>query len=316
MKNNVIVKVVFDRRKVATASKPGAVTIEVRYGAKDKRISTGVSVLPHQWDSSRMVVRHPDSASLNLKISNVLNPIKDFVNERIIRKDGFSFEDLNDFLNAGKSSASGMKFPEYVEKKLESRSDIQGVTKRNHKRLLNALNAFKKIRAFDDLNPRKIREFDEWLHTQGYTILVSSTLIFCFVRVGGPFFEGLDGAVVVDMDAGHLSVARCLLDLFVDELVGEVDGCGILLGVAVVNHLYTGPIKSAQTHGARLARAVDRASVELERAELIACFADSVHLCMCRRVVGECHLVNSRGDNLAVPYYHGAERAAAVDVVI
>lgn len=175
MKYNVIVKVVFDRRKISSATKPGAVTVEIRYGKKDKRLSTGVSVLPSQWDATRlMVVRHTDSANLNIKISKVLDPVKKYVCECQIRGEEFAFAKLDDFLRG--TNGRGQNFREYVETKTKSRTDIREVTKRNHNRLLNALDAFKRIQTFDDLTPRMIREFDKWLKAQGYV----QTTVACY----------------------------------------------------------------------------------------------------------------------------------------
>lgn len=171
-------KLCYDRRGKAVSQKgsetPGAVEIEIYFERKRKWISTGVSVVPSQWNNkSGMVVGNPDCGSLNLRINAQVKPIREYINGLMARGEEFSFEDIERELSKQKL---GVSFRDYVERKIESRSDIQGVTKRNHKRLLNALDGFKKIRTFDDLNPRKIREFDEWLHTQGYT----QTTVACY----------------------------------------------------------------------------------------------------------------------------------------
>ncbi len=51
------IKVIFDRRKKASAVNPGTIEIEVSYNRERIRLSTGVAVLRQQW-SGREVVNH------------------------------------------------------------------------------------------------------------------------------------------------------------------------------------------------------------------------------------------------------------------
>ena len=50
-----------------------------------------------------------------------------------------------------------------------------------------------------------------------------------------------------------------LFQLFVDEVISEVNVGGILLGVAIINLLDASPIDGAEAHGARLAGSIDDA---------------------------------------------------------
>ncbi len=52
------IKVIFDRRRKASAVTTGTVEIEVSYNRERVRLSTGVAVLRQQW-SGREVVNHP-----------------------------------------------------------------------------------------------------------------------------------------------------------------------------------------------------------------------------------------------------------------
>lgn len=47
------IKVIFDRRKKASAANPGTVEIEVSYNRERVRLSTGVAVLKQQWSGRR-----------------------------------------------------------------------------------------------------------------------------------------------------------------------------------------------------------------------------------------------------------------------
>lgn len=64
------IKVIFDRRKKASAANPGTVEIEVSYNRERVRLSTGVAVLKQQW-SGREVVNHPQADHLNEQIRRV-----------------------------------------------------------------------------------------------------------------------------------------------------------------------------------------------------------------------------------------------------
>jgi len=64
------IKVIFDRRKKASAVNPGTIEIEVSYNRERIRLSTGVAVLRQQW-SGREVVNHPEAERLNGQIRRV-----------------------------------------------------------------------------------------------------------------------------------------------------------------------------------------------------------------------------------------------------
>lgn len=160
------IRTLFDRKKKSCDTRKGIIEIEISFERKRKWISTGVSVLPSQWNAQSGVVRHPDSVALNMRIDAVRKPINDYISTLMIDQKPFTFDGLASVLVKAKNSGS---FVEYVEKKIESRKDLKEITRRNHRRLNNALAAFRKIQAFDDLTTAKIREFDEWLHEQKYT---------------------------------------------------------------------------------------------------------------------------------------------------
>ena len=58
------IKIIYDRRKKASAVTTGTVEVEVSYNRERVRLSTGVAVLKQQWQGNR-VVNHPDAVKLN-----------------------------------------------------------------------------------------------------------------------------------------------------------------------------------------------------------------------------------------------------------
>lgn len=68
------VRILFDRRKRATATVKGTVEIEVVSNGERLRLSTGVCVLRQQWKGGS-VINHPKEAELNKKIREMYDDI-------------------------------------------------------------------------------------------------------------------------------------------------------------------------------------------------------------------------------------------------
>ena len=66
--NIPLVAYIFDRKKQASADKPGKIEIRITSGKVQKYVATGISVLPGCWQRG-MVVNLPNAASLNNRIS-------------------------------------------------------------------------------------------------------------------------------------------------------------------------------------------------------------------------------------------------------
>lgn len=160
------IRLVHNRRCTATETRPAAIEVDIAFQRKQKRISTGVAVLVSQWDAVKWVVNHPDSAMLNQRIEAVRRPIYDYISMLMLKGEEFTFDGLTSTLAKKTYSES---FVNFVKNRIEARTDIKEVTRRNHRRLNKALESFERIQSFDDLTPQKIRAFDDWLHEQKYT---------------------------------------------------------------------------------------------------------------------------------------------------
>ena len=87
------IRVIFDRRKTATAVKKASVEIEVYFNRERTRISTGVSVLKQQWRDG-MVVNHPEAQQLNETVRSMYDAI--FARIETMQRNGtFDVELLN-----------------------------------------------------------------------------------------------------------------------------------------------------------------------------------------------------------------------------
>ncbi len=159
------VRLVFDRKKLATRQKTGLVQIEVGYRRQRKWIGTGVKVFSDQWSEKYRVVNHPEAREMNKRLAEQLAALEEFISSQIKEDVPFSFERLEAFIRKEEAQTS---FIEFVEDRINDRGDIRTSTKKTHCTLLNALYEFGKIRDMSDITKANIKRFDDWLHAQGY----------------------------------------------------------------------------------------------------------------------------------------------------
>lgn len=151
------VRVVFDRKHVATKSHKGLVQIEICYRGKRKWLSANVKLYKDQWDDRRHVIKTTQAFELNDYLNTQVSSL-----EKWLRTDvPFSWEKLEKHIQEG---AHTDDFIEILENDLESRNDIRPVTKRTHRKLVTILKEYGKIRFLPDLTSAKIFDFDNWMH--------------------------------------------------------------------------------------------------------------------------------------------------------
>lgn len=165
------VRIVYDFKHQASATKRGVVSIEIYYKGKRKRVNTGVRVFPSQWNNRHGVVKSIDAAELNQTIHSVLQNITDWINQLRLNRESFSFEKLERYLLTEKTEDDN--FLKYVERKIDGRKDIRESTRRTQKKLVGSLKEFGKIMFFSEVTRERIREYDMWLHGRNY---VQSTI--------------------------------------------------------------------------------------------------------------------------------------------
>lgn len=147
---------VFDRKKTATAKKKALVQIEIVYGRKKKYISTGVYLYKGEWDSVALVIRRFDMDELNERLKTQYRNIYSYINELARKREEFSFDKVDRFLNRESPDDS---FIMYVDKRIADRNDIKLSTKKQHKKLVNMLERYDKIKYFSDLTKANIQDF-------------------------------------------------------------------------------------------------------------------------------------------------------------
>lgn len=155
-----ILRKIYDRRKRAKDGKPGKVEIEVYLNNKRKYISTGVSVLPEEWDGNE-VCNRADAFALNRSIERQMEPIREAIGRMAASGEAFSLGALGVQMQRKRLTGS---FIDYVEDKILHRKDIAESTRRAQMKIVAALREYKGISQFSDVTLRNVKGFDQWLH--------------------------------------------------------------------------------------------------------------------------------------------------------
>ncbi len=156
------IKIIFDRRKTATATTKGSVEIEVYYNRERVRLSTGVSVNKTQWRNDS-VVNHPNAEKLNDTITLIYESISNQV-KYMVRNDIIDLQSLKKTKNEEQAFAT-TDFLQWLESRIMMRM-VKESTRRQHLVMLDNLRKFGKIRYFCDLTSRNIQLWDDLLHKQ------------------------------------------------------------------------------------------------------------------------------------------------------
>ena len=185
------VRIVYDFKHQASATKKGVVSIEIYYKGKRKRVNTGVRVFPSQWNNRHGVVKSIDAAELNLTIHTVLQNITDWINQLRLNRESFSFEKLERYLLTERTEDDN--FLKYVERKIDGRKDIRESTRRTQRKLVGSLKEFGKIMFFSEVTRERIREYDMWLHGKNYVqATIHSYHKFLKIYINQAIDEGLN----------------------------------------------------------------------------------------------------------------------------
>lgn len=165
-------RIVFDRKNRSSKTNKGTVDVEVCFKGRRKWISTGVRVLPNEWNNDKGVILRLDSVTLNAKIQKLFNNVNNFIHDLIRKDQDFTWETFDTFLEIKNDSGS---FIEFVEVENKGKTHLKPITVKNHKRLINSLKLYGKIKYFSDVTPINIIEWDKWLHEKEYKQTTIST---------------------------------------------------------------------------------------------------------------------------------------------
>ena len=127
------VRVLFDRKGIATTKKTALIQLEVRYNKERKFIGTGVKVFKGQFKNGRVLGR-ADADVLNDKINALYKHVHDIYNECLNKRVQFNLTMLDD----GKIDKTDKPFMEWVRKRTEEKR-CSAATKRQNRLFCNIL---------------------------------------------------------------------------------------------------------------------------------------------------------------------------------
>ena len=155
------VKLVYDRKKRATNTHEGTIELRVLFQCKQKFLSTGVAILPRQWDEKNECVKlRNDATSLNKALSLIKNAAVDLLME-MVQQGSVDLSRLGEVL---KPKVNNLTFLEYIKERIEKRNVGENTRERYVSFYKIFVEEYGKIINFSDITEAGVRDYDEWLH--------------------------------------------------------------------------------------------------------------------------------------------------------
>lgn len=160
-----VTRLVWDRKKVATKTKPGLIQLEVMHCRKRKYISTGVKVMAGQWRERDGVINRLDAPALNKRIQALKSRVDEYLSKLAESGTEFTFDNFERWLGTEKERKTS--FLDWLDDRIMTRTDIRDTSRRTQRKLVGALAESGIILEFGDLTKANVIRFDDWLHTRG-----------------------------------------------------------------------------------------------------------------------------------------------------
>lgn len=149
---------IYNRRKTASPIKKASIEMRITHDKKQKYISTGIMVYPHQWKKDR-IVNTPDADILNQSLDRMLFEVRSISFEEKENIDIFNIPNLLNKLHAKKQT-----FIDFCIKRAEVRK--YGKSKDSNDRYNRFIKKFiewGKIKEFKDITEENIIAYDKYL---------------------------------------------------------------------------------------------------------------------------------------------------------
>ena len=152
---------VFDRKKSATKKIKALIQIEVQLSGKKKYVTTGIKVTKDCWSDRDLIVRCDDADALNMRIKGIKGSIDSYIASLAEKSKEWDWDAFSRFLVT--SAEKSMSFIDYVDKRINERTDIRESSRRGQKKIVESLREYGKIVSFDELTRPNIADYYEWL---------------------------------------------------------------------------------------------------------------------------------------------------------
>lgn len=158
---------VLNRKKTATAEKPGKVELLIWLGGGVKKyVATDISLFPGQWDEEhRIVINHDHGREINRKLYDAVKECENLIADMVRRGRVVSPVTIAAEIKAMRDERKS-DFYEFAVSEMDKRG-IRDSTRRAHFIALDALRDSGCVKSIDDLTPENIAAFDRWLRKTG-----------------------------------------------------------------------------------------------------------------------------------------------------
>ena len=159
-----LIKYIYNRYGKASPTHDAVIELRITYNNKQKYLSTGIRLLPKEWQYGR-VVNRLDAAILNKTLDKLMNDVRQ-VMYAMIDEGHIDIFAIPAKLAAKRRKA--MTFMEYYKEKAEIRKyGIGKIAQGRYDLVPRVLDEFGRISSFHDLTPNNIVAFDKFLIKKG-----------------------------------------------------------------------------------------------------------------------------------------------------
>lgn len=155
---------VYNRYKKASVNKPAVVEMRITHNYKQKYLSTGIMLYPHQWKNGK-ITNHPNIIQISQTLDKLLTDVKQAIYSMIEEGhiDIFSITDRMEQLHVAQIS-----FLDFCEQRAEIRKyGKTSDSKKRYDRFIRLFTSWGKIKEFRDITETSIIAYDKYLANRG-----------------------------------------------------------------------------------------------------------------------------------------------------
>ena len=158
------INLVYDRRKAASSTKTSPVELRITHNYKQKYISTGIMLYPHQWKNGK-ITNCPDIIQISQTLDKLLTDVRQII-LCMMQEGEIDISVIPEklrMMHTGKMSFLEFCNQRAAIRKYGKRKDTQ----ERYNRFIRLFTAWGRIREFEDINDMSILNYDRDLDKDG-----------------------------------------------------------------------------------------------------------------------------------------------------
>ena len=156
------VRLVFDRRKLATETVPAVIEVVVCLQRERFYFSTGNFINSNQWQNGK-IVNHPRAIILNEEIQKTITKFERILIAMEVNQDEMNINQFKTYLST--DGGNRRNFMAWMRERIEKRTLREG-TRKGHFTTYKALERYGKFKTFDDVTLQHLYEFDLFIREE------------------------------------------------------------------------------------------------------------------------------------------------------